>query len=670
MKVQHHSSSAHHGLAPVRACFSAPTRLLALLCVLLVSSPWTYAQQTTGLNGQDSSKPSDTTPRLETEAPRWYSRFTNKYDPKIAPPINVSNSGRLDQLVRAGNLYLSLADAIALALENNIDIEIQRYNFSLADVDLDRAKIGAPIRGGTQVLSNGVVPAGGTSNAGNVGTTGAGLGPVTNLEPVFTGNLNWAHQTTPQNNVITTGTTSLISRNSLYNFGVSQGFQSGGTATLSYNNTNTFQNAPRNSLNPFTSSFLDLQISQPLLQGFGFALNNRYVRIAKNNIRVTDYAFQQQVISTVNTVIQAYWVLVTYISSVDVANQSLAQSTKLYEDNKKQVEIGTLAPIAVVQAQAQMATDQNTLVNAQTNVLQQETAIKNLLSRNGVASPLLTETHIIPTDHITIPDVEPIRPVQDLVAQALDQRPDLAQARIQVDNAKINLSGARNAMLPQLNVVGDARNSGLAGSPNSLPLPPGSGGFVTPPDPFVIGGYGDVLKQVFGRNFPTYSVGATLNIPLRNRSAQADMATAQLNYRMTELQLQKAINQIRVDVQTALTALNQARAQYKAADQAVDLQRQTLDAEQKKLMLGASTPYNVILIQRDLATAQLSQVVALQAYASARVQLDQATGQLLDRNNIQVDEAKSGHVSRPPDRIPDINNGGLAAPNANSAVRR
>jgi outer membrane protein len=223
-------------------------------------------------------------------------------------------------------------------------------------------------------------------------------------------------------------------------------------------------------------------------------------------------------------------------------------------------------------------------------------------------------------------------------------------------------------MLPTINLVGDVRNNGLSGSANTVPLPTG---FRAPaaPDPFFIGGYGDVLSQLFGRNFPTYSVGATLSIPLRNRSAQADMATAQLNYRMTELQLQKAINQIRVDVQTALTALLQARTQYVAAAKAVDLQAQTLDAEQKKLALGASTPYNVILIQRDLATAQLTQVQARQTYAFARVQLDQATGQLLERNNVQIDEARSGHVSKAPDRIPAVN-GGLPPARSNSATLR
>ena len=633
-------------------------------------APWTYAQQPTKLS-QDSANPSGTTPLLESEAPRWYSRFTSRYNPKIAPPINVSNSTRLDSLVRAGNLYLSLADTIALALENNIDIEIQRYAFPLADVDLDRAKIGAPILGIENTLSSGSAPVGSISNAGlmNGGTLGAvvgGFGPLTSYEPTFSSTINWQHQTTPENNTITTGTASLIARNQTYNFAVSQGFSTGAVATFSYDNANAYQNSYRNAINSATTAFMDLTVTQPLLQGFGIAMNNRYIRIAKNNLRVTDLAFQQQVITVVNTVTQAYWALVTYISSVDVAKQSLAQSTKLKEDNEKQVEIGTLAPISVTQAEAQMATDQQTLVNAQTNVLQQETALKNLISRNGVASPLLADAHIIPTDRITIPDVEPIPPVADLVTQALAQRPDLTQAQIQVENAKINLTGARNGLLPSLNLVGDLRNTGLSGGVNPIPPPPG--GVAPTIDQYFVGGYSDALRQILARNFPTYSVGATLSIPLRNKSAEANMATAQLQYRQTELQLQKAVNQIRVDVQTAVTALVQARAQYQAAAKGVTLEIETLDAEQKKLEVGASTPYNVILIQRDLATAQLSLVLARQAYANARVQLDQATGTLLDRSNVRIEEARSGRVSRSPNPLPPVE-GGLP-PSSASLKRR
>jgi outer membrane protein TolC len=638
---------------------------IALCCVLLVSAPWTYAQQNT------QTRPQDSTPRLETEAPRWYSRFTQHYDPKVSPPVNLSNSTRLDSLLRAGNLYLSLADAIALALENNIDVEVQRYGFPLADVDLNRAKTGVGIRG-VQGAGGGLAAGaaggvglgaiGGVSIINGIGTTTGVLGPLTNLDPVFTGNLNWAHQTQPQNNTITTGTTALITRNQLANFGISQGFSTGGTATLSFNNTSIEQNALRNTFNPTTNSFLDLQVSQPLLQGFGFAVNNRNIRIAKNNIKVTDYGFRQQVITTVNTVTQSYWNLVTAVSNVTVAKQALALSQKLLDDNKKQVEIGTLAPIEVVRAEAQVAASEQQVVTAETSVLQMETALKNLLSRTGLASPAMADAHVVPTDRIEIPDVEPVQPIQDLVSQALDNRPDLAQARLQLDNTRINLTATRNAMLPQLSLVGDLRNSGLSGEPNRF-LTGTTGSNLLPntgADPFFIGGYGNVLTQIFARNFPTYSLGFQLNIPLRNRSAQADMATAQLQVRQGELQLQKALNQIRVDVQNQLIAVQQARAQYQAAVKTRILQEQTLDAEQKKLALGASTPYLVIQTQRDLSTAQQAEVQARSTYALAKVQLDLATGMTLDRNHVQIDEAKSGRVSKPPDPIIDVNPNGAA----------
>ena len=648
---------------------------VSLLSILLVSAPWTYAQQP--LSGSE-----DNAPRLETEAPRWYSRFTYRFEPRISPPVNVSNSNRLDALLRAGKLYLSLQDAIALALENNIDIEVNRYNFQLADIDLNRAKSGAAIRGIAAAgggAANAVVNTAGAGGAGGgnvstingIGTTAGGAGPLVSLDPVFTSNLNFGHTTVPQNNTVTTGTTALVTKNETANFGITQGFLTGASATMSFNNGTNTQNAFRNTLNPTTNSFLDLQITQPVLQGFGRSLLSRNIRIAKNNLKVTDYAFQQQVITTVNSVIQAYWSLVTFISNVDVAKQALALAQKLYDDNKKQVEIGTLAPIEIVRAEAQVATNEQAVLAAQTNELQQEIVLKNVLSRNGVASPGFSEASIVPTDSITIPEVEPVEPIQDLVGRAMDRRPDLAQARLQLENSKTNLTGVRNGMLPQLNIVGDVRNTALSGDPNTLPNP-ATGLLAGGTDPFFVGGYGNVLNQIFSRNFPTYSLGFTLSIPLRNRSAQADMATAQLQLRQTELQLQKALNQIRVDVQNALIQVQQARAGYQAAVKGRILQEQTLDAEQKKLALGASTPYLVIQTQRDLSTAQQSEVSARAAYASAKVTLEQATGMTLERNRVEIEEAKIGRVSRtsmPPVNVNPNGTARIGAPAAGVLAR-
>jgi outer membrane protein len=628
----------------IRSCF-------ALLCVFLVAAPPVPAQQ-----------PADSqVPRIETGPSRWYSGITRPYEARTVPPVNVSNSSRIDSLLRGGNLYLSLSDAIALAIENNLDVELERYEFPLAEADLLRARSGAPIQGIPTAVSPGV-PAG----AGSIlGSTSSGLPSVAGItplpagqsfDPFITGNLNFGHTTTPQSNTIITGTPALITNSSTANFGISQTFASGGSAALTFNNNAQNQNSFRSSVNPSTISSLDLTITQPLLQGFGLALNNRAIRIAKNNVKAADYVFRQQLTNTVANIVALYWNLVAANSTVNVQRQAVAVAQKLYDDNQKQVEIGTLAPIEIVRAEAQLAQAQQALVTAQSQVQQLEVVLKSALSRNGTASPALMDAHVIPTDPIRIPEVEPVQPVQDLVARALDNRPDLAQSRIQIDNAQIALAGTKNALLPTLSAVGDLRSNALIGSQNTIVGPPlaSTGIIQNPPvaDPFFIGGYSGILAQLFGRNFPTYSIGANLTIPLRNRAAQANIATATLNLRQSQLQVQRLINQIRVDVQNALIAVQNARAEYQAAVKQRVLQEQTLDADQKKLALGATTVYQVIQDQRDLTNAAAAEVSAQAQYAAARVQLDVATGLTLQNNNVEFEEAKTGHVSRPPSPVP------------------
>jgi len=628
---------------------------VAVLCAVLVATPATFGQQNPG---------ADTRGPLGTERPHWYSGVAQPYQPRVVPPVNVSNSSRIDALLRAGNLYLSLSDAIALALENNLDVEIERYEFSLAEADLLRAQSGAGINGiPTSVLPG--IPTGaglgllGSSGTG-IGSTGAisPLGAGLSFDPFISGNLNFGHTTVPQSNTVLSGTNALVTTNKTANFGLTQAFASGGYVSLNYNNIIQEQNSFRSTVNPFTNSSLDLTVTQPLLQGFGLALNNRNIRVAKNNIKAADYVFRQQLINSVANVVQLYWTLVAANSTVNVNQQAVAVAQKLYDDNKKQVEIGTLAPIEVVRAEAQLATAQQALVAAQSAVLQLEAVLKSALSRNGLTSPAILEAHVIPTDPIRIPETEAIQPVQDLVSRALDNRPDVAQSRIQLNNADIILSGTRNALLPSLSAIGDFRSNALVGSQNTVLGPPNatSGLLATPPiaDPFFVGGYGTVLAQLFGRNFPTYSVGLSLTIPLRNRAAQANLATASVNLRQNQLLLQRQINQIRVDVQNAITAVNQARTQYEAAVKGRVLQEQTLDADQKKLALGATTVYQVIQDQRDLTTAAAAEVTAQATYAGARVQLDVATGSTLANNNVEFDEAKTGHVSKAPSTPPAV----------------
>jgi outer membrane protein TolC len=286
-------------------------------------------------------------------------------------------------------------------------------------------------------------------------------------------------------------------------------------------------------------------------------------------------------------------------------------------------------------------------------LLQQETIIKNALSRTGVSSPAVADARIVPTDVIRLPPAEAIRPIQDMVGQAMSARPELAQRRIQIENARINLKGSRSQLLPTLDAFVNLQNNALAGQVNTLPLPVGQE-FTSrgQPNAFFIGGYSTVLTQLFARNFPDYNAGFQLNIPLRNRAAQADMIRDQLSLRQQEMGMQQLENQVRVDVQNAIIGIQQARARYAAANKARVLQEQTLDAEQKKYALGASTIYNVILVQRDLATSQSAEVAALSAYSQARVELDRATGQTLQTHGISLEEAYRGTVSAAPSPLP------------------
>lgn len=671
---------------------------VSLLCVGLLIAPFTFAQDR-GIVIDDPNG-------------GMLSNLRRPYQRRNVPAIDLSNTNRLESLLRAGKIYLSLQDTIALALENNLDIALQRYNPLIAESDLLRARAGGLLRGIPQSVQNGPSSAGGNfllsgsgSNGSSGGSGGGGgsasssgsggvngvitqLGPSTpNFDPILQGSIGWQHQTTPQSNIFSFGTTALVATNKTYNFLLTQGFSSGANATLSYNNFLTAQNSGRQDINPYTSSSLDLLVQQPLLQGFGFSLNRRQITIAKNNLKVEDYVFKQQVILTVSNVIGLYWDLVSLNASVKVARESLGVSEKLFNDNKKQVEIGTLAPIEIVRAEAEVAAREQDLTVAETNVLEQETIIKNVLSRTGVASPSIAEARIVPTDSIRLPEVEQVQPVQDLVDQALGERPELAQSRLNLENSQINLVGSRNGLLPTINAFVELTNHAQAGSINSLPTLGASGqstGFVrgpncpasvcNPVNGFFVGGYGTVLGQLFGRDFPDYRFGVNLNIPLRNRAAQADYVRDQLTLRQSQLTLQKQINQIRVDVQNSLIALQQARARYQAATKQRFLEEQTLDAEQKKYALGASTIYQVIQTQRDLANSQSSEVNALSQYSRARVNLDAATGQILRNNQINMDEASKGVVNRPPAALPVLDQngngaGGRAAPLAAKAPR-
>jgi len=626
-----------------------------MLCAALTAAPAGWSQQA-----------------VYSWQKRQRNRFIDPYTPKRIEPIKLANSDRLERLLRAGKLYLSLQDAIALALENNLDIEISRYGPQIAQADLLRAKAGGLLRGVPQTVQTGPetvqtqVAGGATGGAGrgaravraaaapSAGVTAveAGGAVITqtgvatpNFDPTLFTRYSWSHRSDPQSNTITTGTNSLIFESHAWNIGFTKNWASGTGFQFGWNNFRFKSNNQRSDLNPGWSSNWQIQITQRLLQGFGRAVNARNIKIAKNNLRVSDLVFEQQVIETVASIVKLYWDLVAFAEDVKVKKQALALAKKLYEDNKKQVEIGTLAPIEITSAEAQVARRQQELTAAETALLQQETVIKNALSRTGVYSPLLADARIIPTDRLPKPTTDEMLDLAKLVDTAVRRRPEIEQTRINIENTKIGMAGSRSQLRPALDAMVFYNHNALAGDINSLARPP----FIPNPDAFFVGGYGTALKQLLRRNFPDYGFGIQLNIPIHNRSAQADYIRDALQLRQQQLRERQLLNNIRVQVENARIALVQAKALYDAAVKERQLQQETLEAEQKKYALGASTVFFVIQYQRDLAQAQAAEISAMAAYAKAKVDLERAVGRLLETYRISIEEAKAGVVSRPPD---------------------
>ncbi len=628
---------------------------LAVLCIALtLSSTTVLAQQA---------------PVFKSSLDRMTYRFTRNYRTQDFEPVRLGNSNRLEQLLRAGKLYLSLQDAIALTLENNIDIEIQRYGPELARFDYNRSEAGGQIRGVSTAVTQGAqsavnlvtggfgAQAGGGGGTGGSANTGSNTGTVftvtgstiPNLDPVFTSSYFHGKNSNPQTNSFVTGISALVLSTDNFNSGIQKEWLTGTRANFNYQSNFIESNSPNNDLNPFTRSSVQLGISQRLLQGFGRAINGRNIRVAKNNLKVSDLTFKQQVITTVSSTINLYWDLVSFNEDVAVKRKAVDLAQKLYEDNKKQVEIGTLAPIEIVRAEAEVARTVQDLTVSETQLLQQEAIIKNALSRNGIASPAIADARIIPTDQIRVPERDEIVEMKALVDEALEKRPELEQTRLAITNTKIGIQGSKSALLPSLDAQASFTNNGLAGLINDLAAPGGRPRLV---DSFFLGNYGTAFGQLLRRNFPDYSVGFNLNIPLRNRAAQADYANDTLRLRQQELQEQRQLNAIRLEITNAVIGLQQSRARHEAALKSRRLQEQTLEAEQKKYALGSSTIFLVIQAQRDLATAQGVEVTALANFSRAKNTLDVVTGRLLEVNAVNLDEALRGVVAQGPSQIP------------------
>ena len=598
-------------------------------------------------------------------------------------PVDFRNTSRVDKLIRAGQLYLSLQDAIDLAIENNLDLQLQRFNPRFAEIDVLRAKGGGLLRGvdfNIRSLPQGIggpgspllTTVGGTSPITTVVSNSADLAPlietttsltvngvfpystgtpIPQFDPFLNATFQGGHTTTLESSFNTAGVNPLIANTLLGTVGYTQGFSTGTAISGSFNETRTNANAITSNYNPFTTGYATVSVVQPFLQGFGIDNNRRFIRIAQNEQKISDEVFKQQLIETLWAVARLYFDLVSLNEDVRVKQQALDAARKLYEDNKSQVDVGTLAPIEVKRAQAEVARTQEDLINSTNLVLQQELILKNVLTRRGSKDPLIGSSRIVTLDPIEKPVDAPAPDTTALVGVALQNRPDLAQAAIQIQNNEIGLKGSKNALLPSLNFVGSLQNNGYAGQVNPLSLPLG----VTTSSAIqqgLLGGGGTLLGQIFGHNYPNYTVGVQLNISLRNRVAQADLIRDELQLRQSEVRRQQLENEVRLEVENALLNVQRALASYRAAQETRELQEEALDAEQQRYQVGASTTYLVIQYQRDLAEARSTEVVSLGNYAKARAALDRATGQTLDTYHVAIDEAYKGVISRTPSNLP------------------
>ena len=593
------------------------------------------------------------------EMPQSHSPFS-PYMPNHVPQPVLVNSPRLNQLVREGKLYLSLQDAIDLALENNLDLAIARYNLPIAETDVLRTRAGGYFRG----VNTGVVqgtPGGGVgglgsgSGAGAGGTTGGACGAgagasglvqstlgtgtaVSSYDPSINANVGNEHLTEPLSNFQIYGVPALKLNTTQANFNVFQALPTGTTFAFEFDNNRQTTNSIFSNLTPVLGSQYRITVQQQLLAGFGLGPNLRYLRIAKNDKKISDIAFKDQTIATITQIENIYWDLVNAFEQSRVNEQALAFAQQSLENAKKQLDLGSVPAMDVMRAEAEESRRDQELTVARTNLQLQESLMKNALTRS-LDDPVLEEMPVVPTDRTPTLDAASTEPILDLITQALHNRPELAESNADLDNREITRKTARNALLPSLSLVGFYGGSGLAGELN--PFYQGANSSSVPTD------FSGALQNSFNNSSPDYYVGFNLNIPLRNRIAKADQYRSELEYRQSALRIEQLKKQIRIEVRNAQYALEQSRARVESARKARDLASRTFDITKKEQELGAGSSYQTLTAQRDLSLAELDLVNAMTAYEKAKVELDRATGTTLEHNGVLIQDALNGTVSAP-----------------------
>jgi outer membrane protein len=587
------------------------------------------------------------------------------YKGTTVAPANLYNSSRIQSLLRSGNLYLTVQDAIALAVENNLNLQVQRYSLPTSDWAVERARAGGPIRGltagapGVGSVAAGVGVLGAIQSAGVSGGGGGGngfvggggganiqqIGPVVvKFDPAFSGATTFSHLTYPQANQSVSQIPVLVDSNHIYSQTLSQGLGTGGTFSFQNYSYSQTENAPGDTLNPVFAPYMRASFQQPLAQNFGMKVNTRSIRVAQNGIRLAREQFRSNLLNLVNTVLGQYWGLVSGNEELKARQRALEIAQKFHDDTEREINAGALPRVQLPRAKAEVASRRQDVILAQASLQQQETLLKEQLVRT--LDPAIEAAHIVPLDPIEVPERDDLPALRELVTTAMRNRPDVAITKLQDENALINSAGTVNGLLPVVIAYGSTQNRGFAGTPQITPR----GG----PNPYFEGGYGSAMGQIFRRNFPTEYGGIYAGANVHNRLAQADYGIEQLQLQASQLNAQKANNDIAVSIANQMVALQQARARYNAAINTRKLQEQLLAAEQEKFAYGTATFSTLIIDQRALVTAQISEVTALNAYARAHDGMEQVLGQTLDHYNISLEEGIQGRVnreSRPPDVV-------------------
>ena len=583
-------------------------------------------------------------------------KLFSQYRPTDAPPLDLTNSPRLQSLIRDGKLYISLSDTIALAIENNLDLASFRYNFPIAETDYARTKAGAPANG----VDTGIVQSsteggfssqntggGGASSgsaaagAGGIVTSTLGAGTsVSSFDPFlkFQGFVD--HNVTQEGNQFQWGVPTFKQNTIEALASYTQSFPMGTNLTINYEGQRFANNSPYQAINPTLYSNFEAIFTQQLLAGFGRSTNERYIQIAKKNLQITDLAFRAQVIATITQVENIYWDLVNAYEDEQVKQRSLDFAQQTLHDDQEQLNLKAIPALQVLKDQSDVATSEGDLTVSRANLRLNELLLKNAITKSD--DPLIDEIPVIPLDRTGPPDPNASLPIDELITEAEKNRPDVTQDELAMQKLKMSLQSINSELLPTLNVYGLYAGAGIAGPSNpNCNLTPAECASDLPT------GFGSMFLNTFNYSSPEYQVGVNLSINLRNRQAKADQFRASLEYRRQPISFEEQKKSIRFDVRNSQFALQQAQARVDALQKARDLAQRTFDITEQEQKLGAKSTYDVLVAQHALAIAESNLAAAKTAYEKARVDIDRATGQTLERMGVSIADAKTGQVRQP-----------------------